>query len=241
MAASAPSRTPLFVLPSQLTPKRLIPALALPSRSLTARLRLLLADRTRFTQSLARGSEALTAAATALLSLPSSLCDPASAAHLADSLADAWCLEAQITADLCDAPITPLDGEDIRALASSATAILEALDDLHAAALLAAPVATQAPLEPLCRAALESIEAIAALLCDPLVLARHESLLPLHSSRDRALRSALRAAESSLFQRHASSHLPLLLEWTLLGAFRRLRSRLQSAVHQTQRAVLKNS
>lgn len=241
MAASAPSRTPPFVLPSHLAVKRHVPTLALPSRSLTARLRLLLSDRARFTQSLARESDALTAAATVLLASPASLCDPAAAPRLADSLTGAWRLEAQITADLCDAPITPIDGEDIRALASAATAILEALDDLHAAALLAAPVAAHASLEPLCRAALESIEAVAALLADPLALSRDASLLPIHSSRDRAFRAACRAAESSLFQNALAAHLPLLLEWTLLGAFRRLRSRLQSAVRQTQRAVLKNS
>jgi len=239
MAASAPSRTPPFVLPSHLAVKRLFPILALPSRSLAARLRLLLSDRSRFNQSLARESEALVTAATALLSSPSSLCDPAAAPRLAESLTGAWCLEAQITADLCDAPITPLDGEDIRALACAATDILEALDDLHTAALLAAPAATQAPLEPLCRAALESIEAVASVLGDP--FSHVGSRLPLLSSRDRALRGALRTAESALFQRHTSAHLPLLLEWTLLGAFRRLRSRLQSAVRQTQRAVLKNS
>ncbi len=241
MAASAPSRTPQFVLPSHSATKRLIPTLALPSRSLTARLRLLLTDRSRFTQSLARESEALSTAAAALLSSPSSLFDSAAAARLADSLTGAWRLEAQITADLCDAPITPLDGEDIRALASTATAIIEALDDLYAAAQLAAYACEHAALKPLCQASLESVESVAALLADPMVLARDESRLPVLSSRDRALRAACRSAEARLFGGGGTADVALLLEWTLVGAFRRLRSRLQGAVCHTQRVVLKNS
>lgn len=239
MAAS--SRTQPLILPSHDVQKRVIPKLALPSRSLTTRLRLLLSDRSRFTQSLARESETLSAAASALLSSPSALCDPASASHLTDSLTGAWRLEAQITADLCDAPITPLDGEDIRAIASSATAILEALDDLHAAAVLAGTLASHVQLKPLCRASLDSLEMVAALLADPLALARDHSLLPLLSSRDRALRAASRSAESSLLHSQPAAHVPFLLEWSLLGAFRRLRARLQAAVRQVQRAVLKNS
>jgi hypothetical protein len=180
-------------------------------------------------------------AAAALLSSPSSLFDSSASARLGESLTGAWRLEAQITADLCDAPITPFDGEDIRALASSVTAILEALDDVHAAAQLSAYVAGHAGLEPLCRAALESVDAVASLLSDPMVLARDESLLPILSSRDRALRAACRTAESSLFHSRSEADVPFLLEWTLLVAFRRLRSRLQAAVCHTQRVVLKNS
>ncbi|MEP7367071.1 MAG: hypothetical protein ABI972_27745 [Acidobacteriota bacterium] len=241
MAAQAPSPTSPLDFAAARTATRRHPPAILPSRTLAARLRLLLSDRSRFTQSLARESEALSTAANALLASPASLFDSSAAPRLADSLTGAWHLEAQITADLCDAPITPLDGEDIRALASSATAILEALDDLHAAAQLATHAAAQAPLGPLCRAALESVEAVAGLLSDPLVLARDESRLPILSSRDRALRAACRAAESSLLQSGTEAHVRLLLEWTLLGAFRRLRSRLRAAVGHTQRAVLKNS
>jgi hypothetical protein len=241
MAASAPSRTPPFVLPSHLSTKRHIPTLALPARSLTARLRLLLSDRARFTQSLARESEALLAAATPLLSSPASLCNPSAAPRLADSLTGAWRLEAQITADLCDAPITPFDGEDIRALASSATAILEALDDLHAAAVLAVPAALELPLVPLCAAALESVESVAALLADPLALAKDPARLPLLASRETALRSSCRAAESALFARGAGTGPAFVLGWNLLAAFGRLRFRVRMAVCQAQRAVLKNS
>ena len=241
MAASAPSRTQPFVLPSHSATRRLIPALVLPSRSLTARLRLLLADRSRFTRSLARESEVLKTAAVALLSSPSTLFGSSAAPTLEDSLTGAWRLEAQITADLCESPITPLDGEDIRALTSAATAILEALDDLYAAAQLTAHAAEHPALEQLCRAALESVESVAEMLSDPMALASDHSLLPVLSSRDRELRGACRAAESAFFQDRLAADVPLLLEWTLIGSFRRLRSRLQTAICQTQRAVLKNS
>lgn len=241
MAAQAPSPSSTLGFTSYRTTALRAAPVILPSRTLGARVRLLFRDRGRFTQSLAIESGVLPAAAGALLSSPASLFDNAAAAKLADWLTGAWRLEAQITADLCDAPITPIDGEDIRALASSATAILEALDDLHAAAQLAEMPSPRLQAGPLCEAALASVEAVAAVLGDPLALARDESRLAILTSRDRALRSACRVAESALLQEQGTAQAPKIAQWNVLGAFRRLRARLRAAVLQTQRAVLKNS
>jgi len=241
MAAHAPTPSSPLDFATTGAVLRLQPPVILPSRTIGARIRSLLANRGRFAQSLARESASLQESARVLLASPAALTDPASIPQMERSLAGAWREEATLTAELCDSAITPLDGEDIRSLASALTNILEALGEVHAAACRTAPAHAGWPLDSLCQATLAYTEAVSGLLPDPGQLASDPSRLAVLHSRGLGMRSARRACETALLSDAALDPCRMLAHLNLLEEFRRLRTCLNTTLAQIQRVVLKNS
>jgi len=203
-------------------------------------LRSLLMDRGRFSQFLRRESSGVREAAESILGARGGLTSPMAEIQIQRCLASAWREQAELTAELCDSAITPLDGEDLRALACSLTAVIEALHDVQAAAsrITGDPAA---PLEALCRAALDYVTAVCDAIPEPKLLSSEPSRMAILASRSMAMRSARRDCESSLLATQELSDCQLLARWSLIEEFRRLRSCLDDACEEMQRVVLKNS
>ncbi|MBK7926857.1 MAG: hypothetical protein IPJ98_04990 [Bryobacterales bacterium] len=212
----------------------------LPKRTLAARIRSLLADRNRFSQFLRRESNGVLEAAESLLGERGALTGTAAQIRIRQCLAGAWREEATLTAELCDSAITPLDGEDLRALACLLTSVVEALDDVQAAASRSESGGDW-PLNTLCRATLEYVTVVCELIPEPLQLTHDASRMALLTSRSMALRSARRFCESAVLDGCGLSACQVLARWSLLEEFRRLRCCLDEACLEVQRVVLKNS
>lgn len=203
-------------------------------------MRSLLADRSRFSGFLHRESQGVLEAAQSILHECGALTHPAAEIHLQRCLASAWREEATLTAELCNSAITPLDGEDLRALACCLTAVIEALRDVQAAAGRLAED-SEWPLDHLCRAALEYVGAVCELMPEPLQLANGSARLTLLRSRSMAMRVARRTCEAALLGAQKADACQWFARWSLIEEFRRLRSCLDDASRELQRVVLKNS
>lgn len=239
MASQAPSSSPLTFstsVPSEWHG----PPVILPKLTLGARIRSLLADRSRFSLFLRRESKGVLEAAESSLSSGSALTGAVAELQLQRCLTTAWKEQATLTAELCDSAITPLDGEDLRMLACSLTAVMEALHDVQAAA--SRPLGdADWPLDALCRATLEYVTAVCDVIPEPLQLTHDAARMALLSSRSLALRGVRRESESAVLDGRGLSDCQVLARWSLLEEFRRLRSCLDDACVQVQRVVLKNS
>lgn len=187
-----------------------------------------------------RESQGVLEAAESVLSQGSVLTHPAAEIQIQRCLAGAWREEATLTAELCDSAITPLDGEDLRALACCLTAVIEGLRDVQASAGRLAKHA-EWQLEPLCRATLEYVAVVCELMPEPLHSANASVRMALLRSRSMAMRGARRACESTLLDAHKLNDCEWLARWSLLEEFRRLRSCLDDASWELHRVVLKNS
>lgn len=239
MASQAPPTSPLNFSTS-VAHQWHGPPLILPRLTLGARIRSLLADRSRFSLFLRRESQGVLEAAESILSSGRALAAPAAELQLQRCLTTAWKEQATLTAELCDSAITPLDGEDLRMLACMLTAVMEALQDVQAAA--SRPVGDEEwPLDALCRATLEYVTVVCELIPEPLQLTQDASRMALLASRSMALRSARRVCESAVLDGRGLPDCQVLARWSLMEEFRRLRSCLDDACLEVQRVVLKNS
>jgi len=239
MASQAPSSSPLSFSTS-LPSKWLGPPVILPKLTIGARIRSLLADRSRFSLFLRRESTGVLEAAASLLSSGSALTAPAAELQLQRCLTTAWNEQATLTAELCDSAITPLDGEDLRTLACSLTAVMEALHDVQAAA--SRPVGgADWPLDALCRATLEYVIVVCDLIPEPLQFTHDAARMGLLASRSMVMRGARRECESVVLEGRGLTACQALARWSLLEEFRRLRSCLDDACVDVRRVVLKNS
>ncbi|MBN8730081.1 MAG: hypothetical protein J0L64_06025 [Acidobacteria bacterium] len=178
--------------------------------------------------------------AESLLGERGALTGPAAQTRIQHCLAGVWREKATLTAELCDSAITPLDGEDLRMLACLLTSVMEALDDVQAAASRSES-GWDWPLKALCRATLEYVTVVCELIPEPLELTRDSSRMALLASRSMAMRGARRACESTVLDGRGPTDCRVLAQWSLLEEFRRLHTCLDEACLEAQRVVLKNS